>query len=118
MGPSTPQNGLSSAHILHDFDPSLPPVAGTDASDYTTAGILSVRTKDGQVHPLAFFTRTLSGAELNYDTHVKELLAIFEAFKTWRHYLEPRHHRIDVITDHKNVEYFSLTEIPMRRQAS
>jgi len=117
MGLSTPQNGLSSAHILHDFDPSLP-VVGTDASDYTITGILSVRTEDGQVHPLAFFTRTLSGAELNYDTHNKELLAIFEAFKTWRYYLESRHHRIDVITDHKNPEYFSSTEIPMRRQAS
>jgi len=117
-GPFNSSNRLSSAHILHDFDLSLPPVVGTDASDYTTAGILSVRTKDGQVHPLAFFTRTLSGAELNYDTHNKELLAIFEAFKTWRHYLASRHHRIDVITDHKNPEYFSSTEIPMRRQAS
>ncbi|KIO04414.1 hypothetical protein M404DRAFT_26273 [Pisolithus tinctorius Marx 270] len=26
--------------------------------------------------------------ELNYDTHDKELLAIFEAFHHWWHYLE------------------------------
>jgi len=89
MSPSTPQNGLSSAHILHDFDPSLPPVV-KDAFDYAIANILPVRTEDGQVQPLAFFGRTLSGAEFNYDTHDKELLAIFEAFKTWRHYLESR----------------------------
>jgi len=62
-------------------------VVETDASDYTIAGILLVCTEDGQVHPVAFFSRTLSGAELNYDTHDKEPLAIFEAFKTWRHCL-------------------------------
>ena len=61
------------------------PVVDTDASDHTIAGILSVRTADGQVHPVAFFSRTLSGAELNYDTYDKEPLAIFEAFKNWRH---------------------------------
>jgi len=115
---STPQNDLILAHILHDFDPSLPLVVETDASDYTIAGILSVRTEDGQVHPLAFLARTLSGAEFNYDTHEKGLLAIFEAFKTWRHYLESRLHTIDVITGCKNAEYLSSTEILTRRQAS
>jgi RNase H-like domain found in reverse transcriptase len=45
--------------------------------------------------------------ELNYDVHDKELLAIFEAFKIWRHYLEGPTYPIDVITDHKNLEYFA-----------
>jgi hypothetical protein len=54
-----------------------------DASDYTIAGILSLRTEDGEVHPVAFFSHTLMGAELNYNTHNKELLAVFNAFKTW-----------------------------------
>ena len=107
MNLSTLRAAFISVHILQDFDLSLPPVLETDASDYAIAGILSVHTEDGQVHPLAFFNRTLSGGELNYDTHDKELLATFEAFKTWRHDLESRHHRIDVIMDHKNLEYFS-----------
>ncbi len=63
---------------------------------------------------MAFYVRTLSGAELTQD---KELLAIFEAFKTWRHYLESPHHTIDVITDHQNLEYFSITETLYLRQA-
>ena len=108
---------FTSAPILHHFDPALPPVVETDASDYAVAGILSVRTDDGEIHPVAFYSRTLSGAELNYDTHDKELLAVFEAFKTWRHYLESPHHTIDVITDHKNLEYFSSTKMLTRRQA-
>ena len=108
---------FSTAPILHHFDPALPPVVETDASDYAIAGILSLRTDDGEIRPVAFYARTLTGAELNYDTHDKELLAIFEAFKTWRHYLESPHHTIDVITDHKNLEYFSTTKTLSRRQA-
>jgi len=87
---STRQTGISSAH--NHFDTPLPPVVGTDASDYAITGSLSVRAEDSRVHPLAFFSRTLSGAELNYDTHDKELLAIFEPFKTRRHYLESSPH--------------------------
>ena len=111
------KDAFVSAPVLHHFDPTLPPIVETDASDYAIAGILSHRTDDGDVHPVAFFSRTLTGAELNYDTHDKELLAIFQAFKTWRHYLESPHHTVDVITDHKNLEYFSTTKTLTRRQA-
>ena len=49
--------------------------------------------------------------ELNYNTHNKELLAIFEAFKIWRYYLEGSTYLIDVVIDHKNLEYFSTTKV-------
>ena len=54
---------------------------------------------------------------MNYDVHDKELLAIFEVFKCWRHYLEGSPTPVDVITDHKNLEYFSTTKLLTRRQA-
>src|SRR5258706_2239642 len=108
---------FTSAPVLHHFDPSLPPIVETDTSDYAIAGILSLRAADGDVHPIAFYSRMLHGAELNYDTHDKELLAIFEAFKTWRHYLESPIHTIDVVTDHKNLEYFTTTKTLSRHQA-
>jgi hypothetical protein len=97
------KTAFTSAPVLHYFDPSLPPVVETNASDYAIAEILSARTEDDEVHPVAFFSRTLSGAELNYDTHDKELLAIFEAFKTRRH-------------DHGSQE-FSSTKMLMHLQA-
>jgi hypothetical protein len=40
------------------------------------------------MQPVAFFSRKMSAAELNYEIHDKELLAIVEAFKEWRVYLE------------------------------
>ena len=89
----------------------------TDASDYAIATILSITLPDGEIHPVAFHSHTLSSSELNYDTHDKELLAIFEAFEKWRHYLEGSGTPIDVVTDHKNLEYFATTKLLTRRQA-
>ena len=78
----------------------------TDASDHAIAGILSVTTKDNEIQLVAFFSHSLQGAEKNYDTHDKELLAIFEAFKNWQHFLEGSAKVINMVTDHKNLEYF------------
>jgi len=89
----------------------------TDASDYVLTAILFIMTKDNEIHPIAFYSRMFSAPELNYDVHNKELLAIFEAFKMWRHYLEGSASAIDIVTDHKNLEYFSTTKILTRRQA-
>ena len=89
----------------------------TDTSDYTLAAILSIVNEDNEVHPVAFHSCTFTAAELNYDTHDKELLAIFEAFKIWRHYLEGPAYSINVVMDHKNLEYFFTTKILTQRQA-
>jgi len=89
----------------------------TDASDYTLAAILSIVTKDNEIHPVAFHSWTFFTLELNYDIYNKELFAIFEAFKIWQHYLEGSASPIDVVTDHKNLEYFSTTKILMCQQA-
>jgi len=87
----------------------------TDASDYALAAILSIMTKDNEIYPVAFYSRTFSTLELNYNIHNKELLAIFKAFKIWQHYLEGSASLIDIITDHKNLEYFSTTKVLTRQ---
>jgi RNase H-like domain found in reverse transcriptase/Integrase zinc binding domain len=69
------------------------------------------------IHPVTYLSRTFSDTKLNYDTHNKELMAIYEAFKAWRHYLEGTKVPIDVVMDHKNLEYFCTTQILSRRQA-
>ena len=84
-----------------------------DALDYALAAILSMYNPDGELHPIAFHSRTFSGTELNYDVHDKELLAIYEAFRCWRHYLEGPASPVNVVTDHKNLEYFATTKLLM-----
>ena len=105
------------APLLTHWIPDRPIIVENDASDYAIASILSILCDDGEVRPVAFRSRSLRPSELNYDTHDKELLAIFDAFTHWRHYLEGAGTPIDVVTDHKNLEYFATTKILTRRQA-
>ena len=92
-------------------------VVETNALDYALAAILSAYDTEGALHPIAFHSRTFTGPELNYDVHGKELSAIFEVFKWWRHYLEGSAEPIDIVTNHKNLEYFSMTKLLTRHQA-
>ena len=72
----------------------------TNTLDYTIGGVLRQLTFDhltstqGQWHPVVYFLRKMISAETRYETHDGELLAIVEAFKTWRHYLEDCKHKI------------------------
>ena len=72
-----------STSILTHWIPDTQLIVETDASDYALTAILSIVNEDNEVHPVTFHSHTFTVAELNYDTHDKELLAIFEAFKIW-----------------------------------
>jgi len=114
---NTLKQAFTSAPILTHWVPDVQLVVETNASDYALAAILSIMTKDNEIHPIAFHSRTFSALELNYDVYNKELLSIFEAFKIWRHYLEGSASLINIVMDHKNLEYFSTTKILTCRQA-
>ena len=45
------------------------------------------------------------GLELNYDVYDKELLAIVEAFRHWRVYLEGLKYTVKVYSNYKNLLY-------------
>jgi len=49
----------------------------SDASNYATGAVLSQLDSNGDRHPVAFYSRTFSPAEQNYDIHNREPLAIF-----------------------------------------
>ena len=111
------KDAFTSAPILTHWSPDALMIVGTNASDYAIAGILSLRCSDDEIRPVAYYSWTLSTLELNYDTHDKELLTIHEAFKSWCHYLKGSAAPIDVVTNHKNLEYFATTKLLTRRQA-
>ena len=97
--------------VLTKWVPDSEIIVETDASDYMLAAIISSWTPNSKIHPIAFHSHSFNPAEVNYDTHDKELLAIFQAFKHWHQYLEGSGTPIVVITDHKNLEYFAITKI-------
>ena len=79
---NTLKKAFTTAPILTHFILDTPITVEMDASDYTVAGILSITCTDGEIHPVMYYSWTLTALELNYNTHDKELLAIFEAFWT------------------------------------
>ena len=112
------KSSFTSAPILAHFDPENPIVLETDGSEYAIAGILSqVNHFTNELHPIAFYSRSMQPAELNYDIYDKELLAIYESFRHWRAYLEGAQHVILVVSDHNNLQYFMTTKQLSRRQA-
>ncbi|MBW0592690.1 hypothetical protein O181_132405 [Austropuccinia psidii MF-1] len=74
------------APILSHFDPSLPTIVETDASDYALGAVLS-QLSDSVKHPIEFDSCKLLPAELNYESHDTELLGIVWALKRWRAFL-------------------------------
>jgi len=107
---------LLHALVLAYWDPEAPITVETDTSDHALVAILSIHIKR-DIHPVTFHSKMFNQAELNYDVHDKELLAIYEAFKKWHHYLKGTPGPIDVVTDHKNLIYFSGSKLLTRQQA-
>lgn len=105
---------LSSAPVLRLPDPTLEFTVTADASDFAIGAVLSQDDGTGP-RPVAYESRKLRPAEINYATHEKELLAIVHALRIWRHYLYGTHFKI--VTDHNPLRYFDTQNTLTRRQA-
>ncbi|EED18391.1 retrotransposon polyprotein, putative [Talaromyces stipitatus ATCC 10500] len=108
---------LTKAPILAQHDPELPTTLETDASDFAIGATMTQPGTDGRPRPVAYYSRKLIDAELNYEIHDKELLAIVSALRHWRVYLEGATFPIRIIMDYKNLTYFTTTKVLTRRQA-
>lgn len=91
------KNAISTSVIVPVND-ALPFVVETDASDTAIAATLS---QDGR--PVAFYSRTLHGPELNHPSIEKEAKAVIESVRHWRHYLT--YQTFTLRTDQKSVAY-------------
>lgn len=66
----------------------------TDASDIAIGGVLYQRDEHNEHRPIAYVNRTLRGAEKNYFTSEKEVLAVVYALTKLRYYLSGTHFEI------------------------
>ena len=111
---------MISAPILRHYHPEQATMAETDASDGVVGGVLSQQDKETKLwHPIAYFSKTMHAAELNYDIHDKEMLAIILALTEWRPWLEglQTDEPFSLYSDHRSLEYFMTTKKLSGRQA-
>jgi hypothetical protein len=81
-----------------------------DASDLGCGAVLMQLDK-----VIAYYSKKFSPAELNYTVGEKELLALINACKEWRCYLEGA--RITLVTDHHPLVFLTSQAVLSRRQA-
>ena len=74
----TLKRSLIEAPVLRSPDETKPYEVVTDASDY---GLGAVLLQEGR--PIAFESRKLNSAELNYTVTEKEMLAVIHALRVW-----------------------------------
>ena len=99
---------LTTPMLVHP-DRTRPFQVEADASDFAIGAVLSQLNDDGTLHPVSFYSRKLTTPEINYPVYDKELATIISAFTEWRPYLAEAQHRIQVLTDHKNLIYFTTS---------
>src|SRR5260370_15192611 len=99
----------------------------TDASAYGVGAILSqvagvndmppLKNSKPKLHPLAYYSATLSPAERNYDIYERELLAMMKSLAHWRHYLGWTKFLFIILTNHANLQYWKVPKNLNRRTA-
>ena len=78
----------------------------TNASNYATRGVLSIKCSDNLWRPVAFISKSLSNTKRNYEIHNKEMLVVIRCLEVWRYFLEGTTVKFKIWTDHKNLKYF------------
>ena len=112
------KTAVTTTPVLMSPQDSEPFQIEADSSDFATGAVLSQQsTTDGKWHSMAFYSKSLSSVERNYEIHDKEILAIICALEEWRHFLERATHLLEIWTNHKNLKYFMMAKKLNRRQA-
>ncbi len=104
------KRALSTAPVVRPPDYSKPFVLYTDASDIAVGAVVMQDHGQGP-QPVAYMSRKHSPAERNYMTREKELLAIVEALREWRHYFAGK--EVTVFTDHDSLRYLMTQTLPL-----
>ena len=87
--------------VLVPYDEKRKLILACDASPYGVGAVISQVMDDGEEHPIAFASRTLTKSERNYSQIEKEAVAIIFVVQKFHKYLYGRLFRL--YTDHKQL---------------
>ncbi|MBW0586033.1 hypothetical protein O181_125748, partial [Austropuccinia psidii MF-1] len=110
------KEAFTTAPILSYFNPSLPTIVETNASNYALGALVS-QVSDSGKHPISFKSHKLIPAELNNEIHDKELLGIVWALKHLRAFLLSLSSPFEVLTDQSYLKYFMSSKVYTCRQS-
>ena len=101
------KKAVMSAPVLAYPDPSKEYLLETDASKLGLGAVLSQKQSDQRYHPVAFGSRALHGAEVNYNSTKLEYLAMKWLIKHFQTYLLG--HYFKVCVDNNPLTYFLMS---------
>ena len=95
-----------SNEVLITFNSERRTVLECDSSGHAIGGTLSQEDDKGNLRTVAYLLKKLLAHKANYLIHDKELLAVIYCLREWDAELRSVR-EFEVITDHKNLEYFT-----------
>lgn len=107
---------FASKPVLAQWNPDRQTIVETDCSGFALGGCLSQFDQNQCLRPVAYYSRRLNSAEVNYPIHDKEMLAIVSCLKEWQAELQSVSKPFTIYTDHKNLSYFTTKRLLNERQ--
>ncbi len=112
----TLKDKFTSYPVLRNSDHVKCFILDTDASAHAVGATIMQDFSDGR-HPIAYFSKSLSPTERNYDIYDHELLLIIYAIKAFRYLLLGAQLKFLIRSDHNNLKYFKSPKKVTPRQA-
>jgi hypothetical protein len=82
----------------------------------TSAGVLLLSDDHGILYPIAVFFQKHNAAEEIYEIYNQELGETVKTLDQWRTEYKQFSHLIEILIDHKNLEYSKTSKVLNRRQ--
>ena len=79
--------------------------------------VFSQQGLNSKWHLVAYFSKSIALAEINYPIYNKEMLAIVQAFEHWQAELKGTDYLVEVLIDYKALEYFISIKALFTKQA-
>ena len=90
--------------VLHIVDFHKPFFMRTDASKLAVGAVLEQHSSEGELRPVAFYSRKLTKAQKNWSTTEQEMYAVVTALMKWESLIGTQ--QVTVLTDHHSLQHW------------